>query len=71
MSNIEKIVSEALALESKEKIELIDKLLASFYTLSEGVEKIWNDETRERISSYENGNLPSFDEEKTFAKYKK
>ena len=71
MSNINKILSEALALESTEKLELIDKLLASIYPVSKGVEVLWSDESEERIVSYENGNIPSLDEDTTFAKYKK
>jgi len=71
MSNINEILSEALALESTEKLELIDKLLASIYPVSKGVEVLWSDESEERIVSYENGNIPSLDEDTTFAKYKK
>jgi len=71
MSNINEILSEALALESTEKLELIDKLLASIYPVSNGVEVLWSDESEERIVSYENGNIPSLDEDTTFAKYKK
>ena len=70
MSDIEKILTEALALESIAKLELIDKLLASFYPLNTGVEKVWADEAEERIVTHENGHLPSIDEEATFAKYK-
>ena len=71
MSNINEILLEALALESTEKLELIEKILASFYPVSQGVEVLWNDETEERIGPYKNGNLPAMDEESTFAKYKK
>ena len=71
MSNIDKILLEALALESTEKLQLIDKILASFYVENKGVESVWNDEVEERIGTYENGNLPEIDEADTFAKYKK
>ncbi len=71
MSDIEKILREALAFESTEKLKLIDKLLASFYPLNEGVEKVWADEAEERIGSHENGHLPVIDEENTFSKYKR
>lgn len=71
MSNIEKIVADALLLQTEEKIELIEKLLVSFYPLSEGLEKLWSDESEERIESYENGHLPILEQEETFAKYKK
>ena len=37
MSKINEILSEALALESTEKLQLIDKILASFYPVSKGV----------------------------------
>jgi len=71
MSNIDEILSEALALKSTEKLKLIDKILASIYPVSQGVEELWNTESEERISSYSNGNIPLLDEESTFAKYKK
>jgi hypothetical protein len=45
--------------------------LASVYPVSKGVEVLWGDEAEERISSYAKDNLPSIDEEATFAKYKK
>lgn len=71
MSSINKVLVEALALESTEKLELIDKLLASFYPVSKGVEILWSNEAEERISTYENGTLPTIDLETTFAKYKR
>ena len=71
MSNINEILSEALALESTEKLQLIDKVLASIYPVSKGVEVLWADESEERINSCDNGNLPEITEETTFAKYKK
>ena len=71
MSNIDKLLSEALAHESTEKLQLIDKVLASVYPVSKGVEVLWSNEAEERISTYENGNIPTIDEETTFAKYKK
>jgi hypothetical protein len=71
MPNIDKLLSEALIGESTEKLQLIDKLLASVYPVSKGVEVLWSNEAEERIESYENGNIPTIDEETTFAKYKK
>ena len=71
MSNIDKLLSEVLADESTEKLEFIDKLLASVYPVSKGVEVLWSNEAEERIFTYENGNIPTIDEEITFAKYKK
>ncbi|CAA6815612.1 MAG: Unknown protein [uncultured Sulfurovum sp.] len=70
MVNMDKILLEALALESSEKLQLIDALLASVYPVNKGVEKVWNDEVEERLITYNKGNLPSIDEETTFAKYK-
>lgn len=69
MSSIDKILSEALALTSSEKLQLIDALLDSVYPTNEGVDKVWNDESEERLVTYQNGNLPSIDEETTFIKY--
>ena len=71
MSNIDKLLAEALVDESTEKLQLIDKLLASVYPISKGVEVLWSNESEERIDSYLNGNIPTIDEETTFAKYKR
>ncbi|HIP51139.1 MAG TPA: hypothetical protein EYG94_03540 [Campylobacterales bacterium] len=71
MSNIDELLLEALTFESTEKLELIDKILASVYPVSKGVEELWNTESEERIDSHLKANLPSLDEESTFAKYKK
>lgn len=71
LSNIEPVLSEALALSSTEKLLLIDKILASIYPVNKGVETVWNDESEERLSTYKNGNLPSIEEEDTLAKYKR
>lgn len=71
MSNTDKILEEALALGTIEKLELMDKLLLSFYPISQGVEALWKEEAQERLSSYEKGNIPIIDEENTFSKYKR
>lgn len=70
MSNMDTILSEALALESFEKLQLIEKILASFYVENKGVEAEWNNEVEERLNTYANGNLPDISEEETFSKYK-
>lgn len=71
MSNIENILSEALTLEAPEKLQLIEKIMASIYPASKGVEELWSAESEERISTHKEGNLPALDEKDTFAKYKK
>lgn len=70
MSDIEKIFSDVLALNTEDKLRLADKILASLYPTNHGVDMVWEEEAEERISAYKEGNLPAVDEEELFAKYK-
>jgi hypothetical protein len=71
MSKVDKLLSEVLLLETREKLTLVDSLLASIYPVSQGVETLWSEEGEERLRSHEKGLLPTIDEETTFDKYKR
>jgi len=71
MADIDKILSDIVALKSTEKVALIEKVLESIYPLNTGVEKVWNDEAEERITAYEQGRVPTIDELDVLKKYGK
>ena len=71
MSNINKILSDMSSLSSNEKLQLVDKILTSFYPSNKGVEQEWKRESEERILSYEKGSLPTLNENDVLSKYKK
>ncbi len=71
MSGVGEVSSEVLASESIEELQRIDKERFSFYPTNKGVEKEWENESEERISSYEKGSLPTLDEADVFSKYKR
>ena len=71
MADIDKILSDIVALKSTEKVALIEKVLESIYPLNTGVEKVWNDEAEERITAYVQGRVPTIDELDVLKKYGK
>ena len=71
MSAVDGVLSKVLALESSEKLQLIDKVLSSFYPTNKGVDKEWENEAEERINSHAQGSLPTLDEVDVLSKYKK
>jgi len=71
MSGIDGVLSKVLALESSEKLQLMDQVLSSFYPTNKGVDKEWENESEERIRSHEQGSLPVLDKADVFLKYKK
>lgn len=71
MSKINEILSGVTSLNANEKLQLIDKVLASIYPSNKGVDKEWENESEERIRSYEKGLLPTLDESAVLEKYKK
>ncbi|HIQ27902.1 MAG TPA: hypothetical protein EYH42_05335 [Sulfurovum sp.] len=70
MSDIEKIFSDILALNTEDKLRLADKILVSLYPVNHGVDMVWEEEAEERISAFKAGHLPVVGEEELFAKYK-
>ena len=70
MADTENILREALALSSKEKAELIDKLLSSLDKPNQENEALWAKETEERIDAYNQGKIRSVSLEKVLEKYK-
>ena len=71
MSTIDKILSDMSSLNADEKLQLVDKVLTSFYPNNKGVEQEWERESEERIRSYEKGSLPTLNATDVLSKYKK
>jgi len=71
MAVIDEIFLDILPLNHTDKLQLIDKILASLYPTNKGVETIWEDEAEERISAYTQGRVPAVDAEDVLKKYSK
>ncbi len=71
MSEIDKILVDVLALNSQDKLQLIDKMLASIQPTNKGVETVWKDEAEERITAYDQGRVSAVDEQNVLKKYSK
>ena len=71
MSTIDKIFAEVSFLNSTEKLQLIDKILASLHPTNIGVETIWGNEAEERITAYNKEHVAAVDEHDVFTKYDK
>jgi len=69
MSDIDKILVDILPLNTEDKLQLTDKILASFYPKNYGVDKVWEQEAEERIIAYTQGQLLAIDEKELFTKY--
>lgn len=71
MSSVNDIFSEVSLLNDTAKLQLVDKILMSLNQTNKGVEAIWNEEAEERITAYEQGRVPTVDEQDVLKKYSK
>lgn len=71
MSALDDILTDILPLKSTEKLQLIDKILASLHPRNNGVETIWKDEAEERIMAYNQERVSVVDEQDVLKKYSK
>ena len=69
MSLAEEIFIEVSPLKSLDKLQLVDKILASLNPVNKDMEKIWAKEAEERLTMYNKGHLSSVSEKDVFAKY--
>ncbi|MFW5711341.1 MAG: addiction module protein [bacterium] len=70
MVDTDTLFKEALALNPKERAELIDKLLSSFDNLDTQVDALWAQEAEDRIKAYEQGKMRAVSLEDVLRKYK-
>jgi len=71
MSTTDNILVDVLALNTTDKLQLIDQILASLHPVNKGVDAVWEDEAEERLSAFDEGRVPSLDEKDVFEKYSK
>jgi len=69
MSEIDKILVDVLAFNPTDKLQLVDKILASLQPTNNGVETLWGNESEERITAYNEGRVSSIDEDEVLKKY--
>lgn len=70
MSIPKKILEEVLALSPKNKVDLVDRLLASLDTPENGIDRLWKEEVESRIDAYERGDFRALAVDEVLQKYK-
>lgn len=70
MAPINEILKVALNLRPSQKIELIDKLLASLDMPDKKMDELWAKEAENRIDAYEKGKIKTVALETVLEKYK-
>lgn len=70
MADQNTIFKEALSLSPSQKVELVDKLLASLDNPDKEIDELWVKEAEKRIDAYDQGKMKAVSLEKVFQKYK-
>lgn len=71
MSIINDILSDVSTLTSREKLQLIDKILTSISPNNKGVNIVWGNEAEERRIAKERGDILTVDAKDLFSRYQK
>jgi putative addiction module component (TIGR02574 family) len=71
MSAIEQILNEISPLKPLDKLQLIDKILASLNQPSSAIDEIWANEAEARVNAYDRGLVSVINEDDVFGKYKR
>jgi putative addiction module component (TIGR02574 family) len=69
MSMTDKILVDVLALNSHEKIQLVEKILSSLHPTNKGVAAVWEEEAEERLVAFSEGRVPTVDVQDVLQKY--
>jgi len=69
MSAIEQILNEISPLTPLDKLQLIDKILASLNQPSSAIDEIWANEAEARVDAYDRGLVSVVNEDDVFGKY--
>jgi putative addiction module component (TIGR02574 family) len=67
----ETILEHALSLAPKDRVTLVEKLLASLDQPDPAIDTFWAQEAEERIRAYEAGQVAAIPAEEVFKKYKR
>jgi len=71
MSVAEEIFMEVSPLKPIDKLQLVDKILASLNPIHNDIEQIWAKEAEDRLTAYDKGLLSTVNEKDVFSKYNK
>jgi len=71
MLAIEQILNEISPLKPLDKLQLIDKILASLNQSSSSIDEIWAKESEARVHAYDRGLVSVVNEDDVFGKYKR
>ena len=71
MLAIEQILNEISPLKPLDKLQLIDKILASLNQPNNSIDEIWANEAEARVTAYDKGFLSVVNEDDVFGKYKR
>ncbi|SIS84686.1 addiction module protein [Belliella pelovolcani] len=66
MKNTEKLLQQFMKLPPLEKANIIDQLLKSLDEPDPSVDKLWVEESENRVNAYESGKLMALTEEEFF-----
>jgi putative addiction module component (TIGR02574 family) len=67
----QQILKEALTLAPKNRVKLVEKILASLDQPDKAIDELWAKEAESRIDAHESGNMTGISSEQVFGKYKK
>jgi len=70
MADTRELLKEAMTLKPAEKAKLVEKLLLSLDEPSAELDKLWADESEDRIDAYEQGKMKAVTLDKVLEKYK-
>jgi putative addiction module component (TIGR02574 family) len=71
MLAIEQIFNEISPLKPLDKLQLIERILASLNQPSASIEEIWADEAENRVDAYDIGIVSVVNEDDVFGKYRR
>ena len=67
----EAVLKQALTLSLKDRLTLVEKLLASLDQSDPVIDQLWATEAEDRISDYEAGEIETVPAQEVFKKFKK
>ena len=69
MSKLDLILSDIFMLSDTEKLQIVDKVLASLHPVNKGVDAAWAQEAEERVNAFTKGNIETIETKEIFEKY--
>jgi len=69
VSKLDLILSDIFMLSDTEKLQIVDKVLASLHPVNKGVDAAWAQEAEERVNAFTKGNIETIETKEIFEKY--